>query len=175
VALGFVNSPEYRMLEVEFLYPKFLHRTVDPIGLNSWTQFLLQGHTLEQVQARIVASQEYLQTRLAGNTDNFLSTLIMDTFNRPITPADRNQFGDDFDGFNDRVSVAEQVFATTEYHQDLVESYFQRFLNRNADPVGLHASTAALQNGVPGETVIAVIVSSPEYISTRVPPSSPAG
>jgi autotransporter-associated beta strand protein len=175
VSLGFVNSPEYRMLEVSSLYPKFLHRTVDPTGLTGWTQYLLQGHTLEQLQAQIVASPEYLQTRLGGNTDNFLSTLIMDTFNRPITQADMNMFGDDFGSVNDRVNVAEQVFATTEYRQDLVESYYQRFLNRTADTGGLNAAVAALQNGVPDETVIAVIVSSPEYVALRVPSASSAG
>jgi autotransporter-associated beta strand protein len=169
VALAFTNSPEYRMVEVESLYTKYLHRAVDPTGLSTWTQYLLQGHTFEQLEAQIVASQEYVQTRLGGNTNNFLSTLIMDTFNRPSTQADVNAFGSDYSGFNDRVSVAENVFASTEYRQDLVESYFQTYLGRSADPVGLNASVAAMQNGMPDETVIAVIVSSPEYISTRVP------
>ena len=175
VALAFVDSQEYRMLEVETLYTKFLHRTVDPSGLAGWTQYLLQGHTFEQLEGQIVASQEYLQTRLGGNTANFLSTLIMDTLNRSITPADQSMFGDDFSSSDDRLNVAEQVFATTEYRQDLVQSYYQRFLNRSADTGGLNAFTAALQNGVPDETIIAAIVSSPEYVATRVPQSPSPG
>ena len=165
VALGFVNSREYRMLEVGSLYPRFLHRAVDPTGLNSWTQYLLQGHTVEQLEAQIVASQEYLQTRLGENIDNFLATLLLDAFDRPITEADRNTFGNDFGSFNDRRQVAEQVFASTEFRQGLVERYYQRFLNRTADPSGLNAATAASQNGVSDETLIAVIVSSPEYLA----------
>lgn len=168
IAAAFLNSPEYRMQEVQAVYQQFLHRTADPTGLSGWTQYLVQGHTVEQLQAQIVASPEYLQRRAGGSTDNFLAALIMDTFNRSVTQADRNAFGDDFNSGRDRQDAAEKVFMTNEYRQDLVQSYFHRFLNRGADPVGLNASVAALQNGMTDEMIIAVIVSSPEYISTHV-------
>jgi hypothetical protein len=171
VATGFVTSPEFRMLQVRDVYQKFLHRGVDPISLTGWTQYLVQGHTLEQLQAQIVASPEYFQTRAGGNTNNFLPVLIMDTYNRPLNQADISRFGndtDDFDTIEGRHKVAEQVFATNEYRQGVVQSTFQRYLHRNADPVGLNASVAALKNGVSDEMLIAVVVSSPEYLS-RVP------
>jgi hypothetical protein len=168
VALAFTTSPEFRMLEVQEVYQKYLHRSADPSGLSGWTQYLLQGHTLEQLQAEIVASQEYLQMRLGGNTDNFLTTVIMDTFNRSATQADHDQFGDDFDDYEDRRSTAENIFATNEYRQDLVESYYQTYLHRSADPGGLSASVAALANGVTDEMLISVIVSSPEFLATQV-------
>ncbi len=53
VALGLVNSTEYRMREVENVYHTFLHREADPTGLKDWTQFLQQGHTLEQLELQI--------------------------------------------------------------------------------------------------------------------------
>jgi hypothetical protein len=166
VALGFTTSPEFRMLEVQDVYQQYLHRSADPIGLSGWTQYLVQGHTVEQLQAEIVASQEYLQRRLGGNTANFLGTVIMDTFNRSVTQADRNMFGNDFNSYGARRSTAQDIFATNEYRQDLVESYYQTYLHRNADPIGLNASVAALGNGVTNEMLIAVIVSSPEFVSS---------
>ena len=166
VALAFTTSKEFRMLEVQDVYQKYLHRSADPIGLSGWTQYLVQGHTVEQLQAEVVASQEYLQRRLGGNTANFLATVIMDTFNRSVTQADRNMFGDDFNSYGDRRSTAQNIFATNEYRQDLVERYFQTYLHRNADAVGLNASVAALKNGVSDEMLIAVIVSSPEFFSS---------
>jgi autotransporter-associated beta strand protein len=175
VALGFVNSPEFRMREVQDAYQQYLHRSVDPTGLTSWTQYLSQGHTLEQLQAQIAASPEYLQRRAGGNTNNYLATLFMDAFNRPLDQAGRAMFGGDFERSNVRRKVAERIFSTNEYRQDLVQSYYQRFLNRSADSVGLNASVAALQNGVRGESLIAVIVSSPEYLATRVPQSTATG
>jgi hypothetical protein len=168
VALAFTTSQEFRMLEVQEVYQKYLHRSADPVGLSGWTQYLVHGHTLEQLQAEIVASQEYLQNRLGGNTDNFLATVIMDTFNRSVTQADHNMFGDDFDDYGDRRTTAENIFATAEYRQDLVQSYYQTYLHRSADPGGLKASVAALGNGVTDEMLIAVIVSSPEFLATQV-------
>src|SRR5439155_3229415 len=145
----------------------YLHRSVDPTGLTSWTQYLVQGHTLEQLQAQIVASPEYLQRRAGGNTNNYLATLFMDAFNRPLDQAGRSMFGGDFDRSNARRNVAEQIFSTNEYRQDLVQSYYQRYLNRGADSGGLSAAVAALKNGLSDESLIAVIASSPEYFATR--------
>jgi autotransporter-associated beta strand protein len=175
VALGFTTSQEFRMLEVQDVYQKYLHRSADSIGLSGWTQYLEQGHTLEQLEAEIVASSEYLQRRLNGTTDNFLATVIMDTFNRSVTQADRNLFGDDFGSYGDRRRAGRKIFATTEYQQDLVESYYQSYLDRSADPGGLNASVAALKNGVSDEMLIAVIVSSPEFVSTHGGQSTSAG
>src|SRR5262249_45559811 len=53
VASAFVNSQEFRMVEVRDVYQQFLHRGVDPTGLTGWTQYLMQAHTLEQLQAQI--------------------------------------------------------------------------------------------------------------------------
>jgi len=150
---------------VQDAYQKYLHRSVDPTGLSSWTQFLTQGHTVEQMQAQIVASPEYLQNRAGGNTNNFLATIFMDAFNRPLDQAGRDMFNGDFSRSNTRRDVAERIFSTTEYRQDLVQSYYQRYLNRSADSVGLSASVAALKNGLSDESLIAVIASSPEYFT----------
>jgi autotransporter-associated beta strand protein len=166
VALAFLNSPEFRMQQVQDVYRTFLHRDADPIGLTSWTQFLAQGRTLEQLEVQIVISPEYLQRRAGGNTNNFLATLFMDAFNRTIDKAGRDRFGNDFGSGRKRQRAAEQIFATDEFRQDLVQSYYQRFLNRSADPGGLRASLAALKTGVRDETLIAVILSSPEYFVT---------
>jgi hypothetical protein len=170
VVLGFVNSTEYRMLEVENVYRTYLLRDADPTGLSSWTQYLIQGHTLEQLETQIVISPEYLQRRAGGNTSNFLATLFMDAFSRALDQAGRDQYGgEDFSSADNRREVAERIFASTEFRHDLVQSYYQRFLNRTADTGGLNAFTNALNKGARDEDVIAGIVSSQEYLANRVP------
>jgi autotransporter-associated beta strand protein len=164
VALAFGNSPEFRMREVREVYQKFLHRDADPTGVSGWTQFLVQGHTVEQLEAQIVASPEYLQRRAGGNTNNFLAAVISDAFNRSITQADRSMSGDHFGSTRDRREVAEKLLATTEYRQDLVQSDYGRYLHRDADAGGLNMSVAALNNSLRDETLIAAIVGSPEYL-----------
>jgi hypothetical protein len=165
VAAGFVHSQEFLRQEVSDLYHTFLHRDPDPIGWDAWTRFLMQGHTLEQVEAQFAASPEYFQRRVGGNTNDFLATLIMDAYNRAINPSDRALFGDAFSSGRDRERIAEHVFATHEFRQDLVQSDYQRFLDRKADPGGLNAAVAALQNGLSDETLIAVLVGAPEYVA----------
>jgi hypothetical protein len=169
VALGFVQSTEYRMLEVQDVYRRYLLRGADPTGLSSWTQYLVQGHTLEQLEVQIVISPEYLQRRAGGNTNNFLATVFMDAFNRALDQAGRDQFGGDSGSANDRREIADKIFASTEFRQDLVQSDYQRFLNRTAESGGLNAFTNALKNGATDEDVIATIVSSQEYLANRVP------
>jgi hypothetical protein len=165
-----LNVPTAKMTVVTILIfavsmaQRFLHRDADPSGLSGWTQFLMQGHTVQQLQAQIIASSEYLQRRAGGNTNNFLATVISDTFSRPITQTDRSISGGDLASGRERREVAEKLFATTEYHQDLVERDYVRYLQRAADTGGLKASVAALNSGVSDEMLIAAIVGSAEYL-----------
>src|SRR5437868_7574843 len=59
VAQAFANSVEYRMDMVQGLYDTLLHRAADPTGLNTWTNFLAQGGTQLQLEAKLVGSDEY--------------------------------------------------------------------------------------------------------------------
>jgi hypothetical protein len=57
--------------------------------------------------------------------------------------------------------------SSDEYRTDLIQSYYQRFLNRAADPGGLKTFIGALQSGVSDEQVITAIVGSREYLSVH--------
>jgi hypothetical protein len=59
--------------------------------------------------------------------------------------------------------VADVFFASDEYRQDLVQSYYERFLHRAAENAGLTVWVTALRNGLRDENVVAQIISSPEY------------
>ncbi len=64
-----------------------------------------------------------------------------------------------------RTQVAQAIYSSPEYQQDLVQSFYMRYLHRVADSVGLNLSTAALRLGRSDESVILAIVSSPEYLA----------
>jgi Domain of unknown function (DUF4214) len=51
---------------------------------------------------------------------------------------------------------------------DEVGAAYGWLLHRAADPAGLQAFTADLENGVPMEAILAAIVGSNEYLSDRV-------
>ena len=68
VGLGFVNSLEYRSGRITSYYRDDLGRAPDPEGLAFWISTLgLPGSSLDQVQAQILASAEYLARQGGGN------------------------------------------------------------------------------------------------------------
>src|SRR5262249_6551291 len=59
VAQAFLNSVEYHIDVVQGFYDTLLHRAADPSGLNTWTNFLNQGGTQLQLEAKLLGSDEY--------------------------------------------------------------------------------------------------------------------
>jgi hypothetical protein len=50
------------------------------------------------------------------------------------------------------------VLNSNEYHRRLVDSFFQQFLDRNADPGGESALASALDQGARDEQIIAAMI-----------------
>ncbi len=165
VASAFLNSQEYRGLQVQSIYHALLGRDVDTSGLTTSLQFLVRGGTIEQLKAVISGSLEYLQVRGGGSLDGFLNALFQDAFNRVIDTSGRATYSQALSHGMTRTQVAQAIYSSPEYQQDLVQSFYMRYLHRAADSVGLNLSTASLKLGRSDEFVILVIVSSPEYLS----------
>jgi hypothetical protein len=64
-----------------------------------------------------------------------------------------------------RITVATDILASGEYRADLVNSYYQKYLGRSADPAGLQAWVNALAAGATDELVAASILGSGEYFA----------
>ena len=62
-----------------------------------------------------------------------------------------------------REGIAAAIFGSSEYRQDLVESYYQAYLGRSADSGGLAAFVAALGQHTSDQNVVAAIAGSLEY------------
>ena len=73
-----------------------------------------------------------------------------------------------------RYRVALGFFNSAEYDTDLVESYYQKFLNRPADPGGLSDWVGAMESGFTAQDVMAGILGSQESynLSQMVPPTT---
>jgi len=69
VAQGIEGSQEYKGVEVEGLYERFLPSApADPAGFGRRRQFLLNGGSIEQLEAILIGSTEYFQNRAAART-----------------------------------------------------------------------------------------------------------
>jgi hypothetical protein len=164
-AQDIVSSPEYRGDEVQRIYTHYLHRTAEPLGLSQWTAVLLAGTSLEQVQADIVGSPEYFQTRAGGTNSGFLNALYQDALGRMPDPGGFAGWSQALAGGLSRTQVAADFFAGTEFQGDLVQSFYATFLHRAPEPSGLNGWLSALQQGMTDEQVIAAFVGSAEYFS----------
>src|SRR5262249_34830619 len=113
VSLAIEQSPEARTLQVNGLYQQYLHRTADPGGLNALVTFLGTGGTLEQAQAALMSSPEYLQTRGSGTSSGFVTALYQDALHRSPDAGGLAQYTQALDQGASRLQVAGAIFGST--------------------------------------------------------------
>jgi hypothetical protein len=162
VAQAIESSAEYRSDLVTSLYVQYLHRGPDAAGLQAFVGFLASG-TLEQVAAMITGSGEYFVNRAGGTNDGFLDALYADALHRAVDSTGRTLFDQALAQGATRQQVAQAIFASNEYRQDLVRSFYWLYLHRPADTAGLNAFVGALGQGATDQAVIAAILASNEY------------
>jgi hypothetical protein len=165
---------------VQAVYRHYLGRAADPAGLAYWSSQLAAGLSLEQMTADILASPEYLAShRLPPSPGQslylgFVQALYRQILGRPGSSAEWAMWTRALDGGSVTPEQAARAFLTSrEYETALVnggpfnsapmwEGFYPEFLHRPADPAGLAAWVAALQNGMSDQTVLAAILGSAE-------------
>jgi hypothetical protein len=182
VVQGIENSQEYHQLTVTRLFNQLLHRAPDPVGLQGLTNFLAQsGHTTAQLEDLILGSPEYYMRFGGGTRLGFLQAVYQDVLGRPIDPAGQafwldqlarrglssDEVGDSEAG-DARTAIAARIFDSSESVTRQIQALYNRFLGRAADPGGLNAFSNAALAGVPTDTLIAIMLGSPEYGTMRV-------
>jgi hypothetical protein len=165
VAFDIQTSREYQTRQVDILYRDLLGRSPDALGLNSWLSFLAQGGTLAQVKTVFLSSDEYFQRRGGGTFDGFLTAVYADALDRDPDITGRLGWTKLYASGVSRTDIASEIVNSPELFAHQVETQYQLCLKRMADPGGLSASVNALEQGVPEQILIAVLVGSDEYFS----------
>jgi hypothetical protein len=170
VVLQIETSPsnEYRTIEVQNLYQRYLKRTPDPGGLSASIALLAGGGTIQQLSAALTSSAEFFGLAGGSNT-GFLVLLYQDALNRAI---DANSLTSLLIGMAmgtaSRPTISQFVFSSPEFTNGLVQSIYQNYLNRSADPQGLAFNAQTIANGATYEQVTAFVMGSPEYFLNDV-------
>jgi hypothetical protein len=165
VVLGIENSDEYRTIQVNDSYRRYLHRNADPVGLNAFTGLLKAGGTLDQLASILIGSDEYFQSRGGNTNDGFLTAMYNDVLNRGVDAPGRAFFLLLLQQFTPHSTIATQIVKSNEADQVAVDSFYRMFLHRSSDSSGLNAFTNVLQAGGREEQVIAALVGSDEYFA----------
>jgi hypothetical protein len=184
VVLAIAQSTEYRTLQVESFYHRFLNRTADPDGLNANLAFLqnggqpatvsimaLTGSNLnnsashegssQQLAASMLGSPEYFQ-KSGGTNDGFLNALYTDVLGRTIDPTGRAGWDQMLAAGASRQDIASLVLLSAESLQGQVEQHYEYLLFRPADAAGL-ATMTALLGSAGDEAVVAAIAGLSEF------------
>jgi hypothetical protein len=165
VAKMIEQSQEWRTDQVQAYYQEFLHRSADSSGLNTFVTLLGTGGTLQQVKTLLTSSSEYLQVRGGGTNQGFLTALYKDALKRSPDAGGLAAFTQALNQGASREQVAAAVFGGLEYLQDLVQTFYQLYLNRGPDQRELDGFVGELAAGVPDQDVIATLLGSDEFFS----------
>jgi hypothetical protein len=171
------SAHEYYSKLVASFYQFYLHRTEGPgdqAAAAALVKFLAMGGPIEQVRAFFTSSPEYFMTRGGGTGAGFVNALYLDAFNTP------NRVASDpgaaafaqavSNGTLTTAQVSTSIFASNESRADLVQSYYQQFLNRSGTAGEINGWVSQLAAGVMDQQVIALILGSME--SFEKPPNA---
>ena len=144
-----------------YLYSQLLHRPADASGLATWLPFLEAGHSLDDVRAGILSSQEYFAH--AGSSAGFVSSLYEDILGRQADPVGLFAWQTVLQlGLSrDQVVGLFQHSHEAAVHQVMLD--YQKYLNRPAELDGLLFFAGAIEAGSDAQDVGAALAGSPEY------------
>ncbi|HEV3084166.1 MAG TPA: DUF4214 domain-containing protein [Gemmataceae bacterium] len=182
-----LNSNEYLSREISTDFDALLSRDPDPTGLLHFMQALQNGATPQEVQARIMGSDEFF-ARVSGDLTSFLqaygataqvgsvarseltayrflNAVYGEVLNRPV---DANGLAGWFALAGDatgRTEIVREVEASPEATQRVVATLYQDTLGRAPDAGGLTYWAGQLQQGVSESAVLAAVLGSDEFFS----------
>jgi hypothetical protein len=162
VAQEIENSAEYHALVVNQLYQQVLGRAADATGLSTWTNFLANGGTSDQLEENLLGSQEFFNNHGQSNA-SFLEAVYQLTLQRSVDPSGSQAFNQELTSGKSRQEVASMILGSTEGSQIEVQGLYQAILNRAADSSGLQSWSNALLSGETKEQIIANFIASNEY------------
>jgi len=146
-------------------YITYLERDPDPQGLAFWVNRGQQGMTVEEMQAAILASNEYT-TRHRLDTD-FVRTMFVQTLNRLPTNAEISFYFNMLQAGASRFNVALEFLRSPTARDDqlsgrghIVHTYNQLVANRPLTTQNKQAMLADLESGFRLEQIAQAIVAS---------------
>jgi hypothetical protein len=140
-----------------------LGRTAEPAGLAAWVDLLNRGTTAKQVQADILASDEYFAGHGQGNAAGFITGVYHDVLGRSAEDGAVQVWSTVLGSGASRTTVALAILDGLEKAGDDTQNLYQRLLRRPADAPGGNLLMTALEQGATPELGQAVLAASPEY------------
>ncbi|WP_155859467.1 DUF4214 domain-containing protein [Cellulomonas sp. KRMCY2] len=130
------RSDEYISSRVTKAYREVLGREPEPAGAAAWLSEIKAGHaTVDDVQRRFYDSVEYYATS-GGTPEGYVRRLYQTVLSRPAGDAEVAEWSAVF-ATRGRGVVVDAIWFSNEAARIRAGAYYQTFLGRGPDPVGL--------------------------------------
>ena len=161
-----VFSDEYRGIDVDRIFRRFLKRASDPSGRTYWVNGIRNGKSLRKVRAQLFGSNEYF-TKAGSYNQGFVDAAYQDVLGRLPDPSGEAYWVHKIDTGTGRGSVANAFLVSTEARRSIVKDQFIRFLDRVPTTAETDSWMATLLSSATGEQdLIAFLASSGPYYAS---------
>jgi hypothetical protein len=163
VARTVANGDEARAIFITAYYQAFLSRPADAGGMSGCLRLLQSGATLQDVQAAILSSSEFL-AKHGGANAGFVDALYTTFLGRTADAGGRNYWLTVLAGGTlTRGDVAYAFLRSSEYLGKLVNDIYLTYQRRPVDAGGSAYLAGRLNAGARIEDMIADLIASTEY------------
>jgi len=157
-----IGSDEYRGLDVDRTFLKYLRRAPDPGGRTYWINSIRNGKALWRFRAQLFGSNEYF-TKAGGTNAFYVAKAYADVLGRAPDPSGQAFWTNKLNNGADRGSVALQFINSPEARRRLVDDQFLRFLDRLPTATEQTTWVAALPGAAGEQALIQALVSGSTY------------
>lgn len=158
-----MDTDEYRGLDVDRVFVRFLKRAADSGGRSYWINALGDGRSLQKFRAQLFGSNEYYSK--AGSTANgFVRAAYFDVLGRLPDAAGETYWTNKILSGTERGAVANAFLASTEARRAIVKDQFQRFALRLPTTTESEQWVDTLASGTGELQLIAFLAASGAYL-----------
>ena len=165
IALQIQTSLEARMDTVKNIYQTLLNRAPEAQALASNTIFLMNGGSVSQLEANIVAGQEYFEAQGGSNAAWITAIFKAATGATSVPISYSNQVSAMLDQGMKRTDYASSIFNSISGDVFTVQTLFKQFLERTPTTADSLPLAQELSNGVSEDLIISTIVGSAEFFN----------
>ena len=163
VAQSLIFSDEYRGLDVDRIFRRYLKRSADPSGRTYWINGIRNGKSLRKFRAQLFSGSEYY-SKAGSTTDGFVNAAYQDVLHRLPDPSGLAYWTNKINHGTGRGSVANSFLGSTEARRSIVKDQFLRFLDRYPTTAEVDQWMEPLRTSVTGEQdLVAFLVRSNAY------------
>lgn len=164
IVQAILNTDEYRGVDVDRVFHRYLRRAADPGGRTYWVNSIENGKSLRQFRAQLFGSNEYF-TKAGGTNAAFVARAYEDVLGRKPDPSGQAYWTNKANNGTERGLIARQFLSSAEAKRTIVRDQFLRFLDRQPTQAELDNWIVALDSANGEQALVGSLAGSAAYFT----------